>query len=77
MEEPVDGGVVDASGISSECPVELSPLESEVAAERCGTIAEYKNGEGESKTSRESKLMSRSVVAGVCTLKPHTSDVLS
>jgi hypothetical protein len=70
---------VEASGIGSGSSVELLPLGTKVAEESCGTVAEDKNGEGESKTSPESKLTSRSVVAGgVCTLKPsHTSDVLS
>jgi hypothetical protein len=74
----VNDGFEEASGVGSGSSVELTPLESEVGEERCGTVAEDKNGEGELKTSRESKLTSRSIGAGVCTLKPsYSSDVLS
>lgn len=77
MEVSVDVGVMEASGVGIESSVNILPLWSKVVGERQETVAEEKNGGGESKTSPESKLTSRSVVAGVSTLKPsHTSDVL-
>lgn len=78
-EDPAFDRIVELSGVCSGSSEELSPLKAEVAEEIFGTMVESKKlGEGESKASSELELTSRSVVAGVCTLKPsHTSNVLS